>query len=91
MKKGLLLSIIFTMFLFNYSNAAIFQQVADEKNAGSNIPACFSDNSLCFIGNYVVRGSAHEKLYVDFGIVCNEDKTYCTNGFSVGKSTNFIF
>ena len=90
MKKGLLASIVFTIFLFNYSNAAIFQQVADEKIVGYDIPSCFSDKSFCFIGNYAVRASGKEKLYVDFGIVCNEAQTYCTNGSYVAKSNNFI-
>lgn len=91
MKKSLLTAIAFTMFLFNYSNAAIFQKVSDEKFIGYDIPTCFSDRSFCFIGNYAVRGNGHEQLYVDLGIVCNESQTYCTNGHSVGKLENFIF
>ncbi len=91
MKKGLLLSIIFTMFLFNYSNAAIFQQVSNEKNVGYEIPSCFTNKSFCFIGNYAVSASGNEKLYVDYGLVCNEDKTYCTNGSYVTNGINFDF
>jgi len=91
MKKGLLASIIFTMFLFNFSNAAIFQRVSNEKMVGYGIPSCFSDKSFCFIGNYAVSASGKERLYVNMGIVCNEAKTYCTNGHYVTNKINFDF
>ena len=91
MKKSLLLPIIFSMFLFNYSNAAIFQQISSETNIGFDTPACFDDKSFCFIGNYAVRASGHEKLYVNFAMVCDENQTYCTNGAQVVKTSNFSY
>lgn len=88
MKKSILLTTIFSLFLINSSNAAIFQQISTN---GYGAPMCFANKSACVVGNYMVSRSGHEELFIRDGIVCNEKKTQCTNGSFLLTSSVPIF
>ena len=91
MKKSILLTTIFSLFLINSSNAAIFQQVSENNTNGYGAPMCFTNKSVCVVGNYMVSKSGQEQLFIKDGIVCNEKKTQCTNGSFLLTSSVPIF
>ena len=90
MKKTYCLMILF-LFLTNLSYGAFFQQTSSEDSGGYGVPMCFTGKKLCVVGNYIVRASGNETLFIENGIVCNEKKTQCTNGSFLLTSTKPIY
>ena len=73
--KSILLMAIFISFLINSSGTAMFEQISKNKTMEYVKLVCFTNKSVCFAGNYRVRGSGYEKLFVDDGLVCDERKS----------------
>lgn len=87
MKKLLVKIIILNFILLGQTTIVKNISIATE-NTSAAFVMCSKDKTMCTVGEYTMRGSKTQPLYINDGIVCTHDKKMCTNGFQILTSTS---